>query len=151
MFDKSPEEDKEKEREGGGGGEEKEEEGGEKETNASISLIWPSQRLHLNFHLYIHVCFFYSSGFKSCKLKARHHLVQLRWPKENLWSGVNRWTCRRTVNGCQQLPLSLSPSAFRGMQQLVVGFKSNGWSRGGIRREPAGQHEMCIAGYTLTY
>lgn len=148
MFDKSPEEDKEKEREGGGG---EKEEGGEKETNALISLIWPSQRLHLNFHLYIHVCFFYSSGFKSCKLKARHHLVQLRWPKENLWSGVNRWTCRRTVNGCQQLPLSLSPSAFRGMQQLVVGFKSNGWSRGGIRREPAGQHEMCIAGYTLTY
>lgn len=83
MFDKSPEEDKEKEKEGGGGGEEKEG-GGEKETNASISLIWPSQRLHLSFHLYIHVCFFYSSGFKSCKLKARHHLVQLRWPRESL-------------------------------------------------------------------
>lgn len=68
MFDKSSEEDKEKEREGGGG--EEKEEGGEKETNASISLIWPSQRLHLSFHLYIHVCFFYSSGFKSCKFKS---------------------------------------------------------------------------------
>lgn len=77
---------------GGGGGEEKEG-GGEKETNASISLIWPSQRLHLSFHLYIHVCFFYSSGFKSCKLKARHHLVQLRWPKENLWSEVKLIRC----------------------------------------------------------
>lgn len=76
----------------GGGGEEKEG-GGEKETNASISLIWPSQRLHLSFHLYIHVCFFYSSGFKSCKLKARHHLVQLRWPKENLWSEVKLIRC----------------------------------------------------------
>lgn len=94
MFDKSPEEDKEKEekeREGGGG--EEKEGGGEKETNASISLIWPSQRLHLSFHLYIHVCFFYSSGFKSCKLKARHHLVQLRWPKENLWSEVKLIRC----------------------------------------------------------
>lgn len=79
------------EREGGGG--EEKEEGGEKETNASISLIWPAQRLHLNFHLYIHVCFFYSSGFKSCKLKARHHLVQLRWPKENLWSEVKLIRC----------------------------------------------------------
>lgn len=79
------------EREGGGG--EEKEEGGEKETNASISLIWPAQRLHLNFHLYIHVCFFYSSGFKSCKLKARHHLVQLRWPKENLWSQVKLIRC----------------------------------------------------------